>query len=285
YHKVNLLFGDIIKVTPSSKIVGDMAIFMVKNNLDVEDVYSKGEELSFPESVVGFFKGMIGQPYGGFPERLQQIILKGEPPITCRPGELLPPVDFEAERTKLQEKVGHAVDDKALLSHILYPNVYPEFDLHRQQYSDTSVIPTPIFFYGLEPGQETAVEIDPGKTLIIKLNALGAVHADGTRQVYFELNGLARQVCVRDFAVATEERERPKADPGNPKHLGAPMPGKVLKVPVAVGQEVKVGDILMVTEAMKLETNVKARTDGTVAEVKFAEGEKVEKGDLLFVMA
>jgi pyruvate carboxylase len=266
-------------------VVGDMAIFLVKNNLDVDDVYSKGDELTFPASVVGFFKGMIGQPYGGFPEKLQQIVLKGEQPITCRPGELLPPVDFEAERAKLQEKVGHQADDTSLLSQILYPNVYPEFDLHRQQYSDTSVIPTPIFFYGLEPGQETSVEIDPGKTLIIKLNAIGAVHADGTRQVYFELNGLARQVCVRDMAIASEEKERAKADAANPQHIGAPMPGKVLKVQVKVGQEVKAGDILMVTEAMKLETNVKARTDGTVAEVKFAEGESVEKGDLLFVLA
>lgn len=285
YHKVNLLFGDIIKVTPSSKVVGDMAIFLVKNNMDVEDVYTRGEEMSFPESVVGFFKGMIGQPYGGFPERLQKIILKEEKPITCRPGELLDPVDFEEERRKLQEKVGHLVDDRTLLSNVLYPNVYPEFDRHRQNYSDTSVIPTPIFFYGLEPGQETAVEIDPGKTLIIKLNAIGAVHSDGTRQVYFELNGLARQVTVRDQSAVTDEKERVKAEPSNPSHIGAPMPGKVLKVFVKPGDEIKVGDILMVTEAMKLETNVKARCDGKVLEVKFEEGEKVEKDDLLVVLA
>jgi pyruvate carboxylase len=285
YHKVNLLFGDIIKVTPSSKVVGDMAIFLVKNNMDVDDVFAKGDELSFPESVVGFFRGMIGQPYGGFPRELQRIILKGEEPITCRPGELLEPVDFEAEREKLQVKVGHSIDDSALLSHILYPNVYPDFDRHRQNYSDTSVIPTPIFFYGLEPGQETAVEIDPGKTLIIKLNAIGAVHPDGTRQVYFELNGLARQVSVRDLTVAVEEKERLKADKFNPHHIGSPMPGKLIKVNVKVGDEVKAGDVLMVTEAMKLETNIKARTDGKIAEVKFEEGDKVEKEDLLIVLA
>ncbi len=285
YHKVNHLFGDIIKVTPSSKVVGDMAIFLVKNNMDVDDVFTKGDELTFPESVVGFFKGMIGQPYGGFPEKLQKIILKGEEPITCRPGELLTPVDFEQERLDIQDKVGHLVDDKTLLSNTLYPNVYPDFDKHRQVYSDTSVIPTPIFFYGLEPGQETSVEIDPGKTLIIKLNAIGAVHEDGTRQVYFELNGLARQVCVRDLSVVTEEKERVKADPANASHIGAPMPGKVLKVPVKVGDEVKVGDILMVTEAMKLETNIKARLDGKIAELKFEEGDKIEKGDLLIVLA
>lgn len=285
YHQVNLLFGDIIKVTPSSKVVGDMAIFLVKNNLQPEDVFTKGEELTFPASVVGLFKGMIGQPFGGFPEKLQKIVLKGEEPITCRPGELLEPVDFEAERAALREKVGHRVDDKTLLSHILYPNVYPDFDRHRRTCSDTSVIPTPVFFYGLEPGHETAVEIEPGKTLIIKLNAIGALHDDGTRQIFFELNGLARQVTVRDRSAMVDEKVRQKADSGNPKHVGAPMPGKLLKVSVKVGDEVKAGDILMVTEAMKLETNIKAKADGAIAEVKFQEGETVEKEDLLIVMA
>ena len=198
YHKVNLLFGDIVKVTPSSKVVGDMAMFLVKNNMDVDDVYVKGDDLSFPESVVGMFKGMIGQPYQGFPRELQRIILKGEEPISCRPGELLEPVDFEDERLKLEVKLGHPVDDKGLISHILYPHVFPEFDRHRQEYSDTSVIPTPIFFYGLEPGQETSIDIESGKTLIIKLNAIGRVQPDGTRHIYFELNGNARQVTVRD---------------------------------------------------------------------------------------
>jgi pyruvate carboxylase len=284
YHKVNLLFGDIVKVTPSSKVVGDMAMFLVKNNLQPEDVFTKGDELTFPESVVGMFKGMLGQPYQGWPEELQKILLKGEQPITCRPGELLEPVDFDLEREKLEEKVGHKIDDKALISAILYPNVYPEFDRHRQLYSDTSVIPTPIFFYGLEPGQETSLDIEAGKTLIIKLNAIGRVQADGTRQVYFELNGNARSVTVRDQSATSDEKEREKADKGNPKHLGAPMPGKVIKLAIKAGDMVKVGDILMVTEAMKMETSIKAREDGVVAEVKFKEGEKIEKEDLLIVM-
>ena len=226
YHKVNLLFGDIVKVTPSSKMVGDMAMFLVKNNLDVDDVFTKGEELTFPESVVGFFKGMIGQPYQGFPEELQKIILKGEEPITCRPGELLEPVDFEAERDKVEAKVGHPVDDKSLMSYILYPHVYPEFDRHRQEYSDTSVIPTPIFFYGLEPGQETSIEIEPGKTLIIKLNAIGRVHPDGTRHIYFELNGNARSVVVRDHSVVTDEVAREKADKVEPEAHRRPHAGQ-----------------------------------------------------------
>ncbi|WP_298271017.1 pyruvate carboxylase [Geobacter sp.] len=284
YHKVNLLFGDIVKVTPSSKVVGDMAMFLVKNNLDVDDVFTKGDELTFPESVVGMFKGMLGQPYQGWPEELQKIVLKGEEPITCRPGELLEPVDFEEERLKVEEKVGHPLDDKALMSYILYPHVYPEFDRHRQEYSDTSVIPTPIFFYGLEPGQETSIEIEPGKTLIIKLNAIGKVHPDGTRHIFFELNGNARSVVVRDQSVQTEEAVREKADKGNAKHIGAPMPGKVLKLNVKAGDEVKAGDVLMVTEAMKMETNIKAKEDGTIAEVKFREGDKVEKEDLVIVL-
>jgi len=283
YHKVNLMFGDIVKVTPSSKVVGDMSMFLVKNNLEPEDVFISKEELAFPESVVGMFKGMIGQPYLGWPEELQKVILKGEQPITCRPGELLEPVDFIEERLKLEEKVAHRVDERALISSILYPHVYPEFDRHRQEYSDTSVIPTPIFFYGLEPGQETSIDIEPGKTLIIKLNTIGKVQKDGTRAVYFELNGNNRSVVIRDKSVQTDEMVREKADKGNANHIAAPMPGKVLKINVKAGDEIKIGDVLMVTEAMKMETNIKVRVDCKVVEVKFKEGDKVEKEDLVIV--
>jgi pyruvate carboxylase len=285
YHKVNNMFGDLVKVTPSSKIVGDMAMFLVKNNLQPEDVYAEGADYAFPESVVGFFKGMIGQPYQGFPKELQKIILKGQEPITCRPGDLLEPIDFEAERAKVAAKVGHPVSDKDLMSYIMYPSVYTEFDKQRQEYSDTSVIPTPIFFYGLEPGQETSIEIQPGKTLIVKLNAIGKTQSDGTRQIYFELNGNARSVTVRDNSVQSDEATHEKADRLDPKQVGAPMPGKVLKVCVKPGDQVKAGDILVVTEAMKMETNVKAKEDGAVAEVRCKEGGKVEKDELIVVMA
>ncbi len=284
YHKVNLLFGDIVKVTPSSKVVGDMAMFLVKNDLQPEDVFTKGEELTFPESVVGMFKGMLGQPYQGWPQDLQRIILKGEEPITCRPGELLEPVDFDLKRDEVEVKTGHQVNDKDLMSYILYPHVYPEFDRHRQEYSDTSVIPTPIFFYGLEPGQETSIDIEPGKTLIIKLNAVGKVHPDGTRHIFFEVNGNARGVAVRDQTALSSEVEREKADKSNTKHIGAPMPGKILKLNVKAGDAVKAGDVLLVTEAMKMETNIKAKEDTVIAEVKFKEGDKVEKDDLLVVL-
>jgi pyruvate carboxylase len=283
FHKVNMMFGDIIKVTPSSKVVGDMSMFLVKNNLEPEDVFTSKEDLAFPESVVGMFKGMLGQPYQGWPEELQKVILKGEQPITCRPGELLEPVDFIEERLKLEEKLGHRVDERALVSSILYPLVYPEFDRHRQEYSDTSVIPTPIFFYGLELGQETSLDIEPGKTLIIKLNAIGKVQKDGTRAVYFELNGNNRSVVIRDRSIQTDEQAREKAVKGNAHHIAAPMPGKVLKVNVKPGDDVKTGDVLMVTEAMKMETNIKAKADVKVIEVRFKEGEKVEKEDLVIV--
>ena len=194
-------------------------------------------------------------------------------------------VSFCDTTDKIEAKVGHPVDDKRLMSYILYPHVYPDFDKHRQEYSDTSVIPTPIFFYGLEPGQETSIDIEPGKTLIIKLNAIGRVHPDGTRHIYFELNGNARSVVVRDQSAMTEVVARVKADKANPKQIGAPMPGKVLKLNVKSGDEVTAGDVLMVTEAMKMETNIKAKEDGKIAEVKFKEGDKVEKEDLVIVLA
>ena len=281
YHDVNIAFGDIIKVTPSSKIVADLAIFLVQNDIAIEDLVKKAPDLSFPQSVVDFFKGMIGQPYQGFPAELQQAVLKGEEAITCRPGELIEAFDFENERKYLEEKTGHSIDNRELLSYALYPEVYLDFDRHRTLYSDTSVIPTPTYFYGLEPGDEVSVDIDKGKTLIIKLIAVGSVHHDGTRHLYFELNGLSRQVTVRDRTVEGDFIQREKADKFNKHHVGAPMPGKVFKVLVKPGDDVDAGDVLVVTEAMKMETNIKASIAGKVKEVLFDIGEQVEKDDLL----
>jgi len=283
YRKVNDMFGDLVKVTPSSKIVGDMAMFMVQNNLEPDDVFEKGNELTFPQGVVDFFKGMIGQPYGGFPEKLQKIILKDEKPLTCRPGELLEPVDFTAKKAQIEKKVEHQISDRDVLSVTLYPGVFEEFDRHRQEYSDTSFLPTPVFFYGLDVGDEVNIDIQPGKTLIIKLNAVGKVQDDGTRNIYFELNGEPRQVPVRDLSVESDEESHEKADPANDKHVGAPMPGKIFKLMVSVGGEVKAGDVLLSTEAMKMETNVKAKSDGKIAEIRFKEGEQIQQGDLLIV--
>jgi pyruvate carboxylase len=286
YRKVNLLFGDIVKVTPSSKVVGDMAMFLVKNGLQPEDLFTdKARELAFPESVIGLARGMLGQLHGGFPEKLQRVILRDQEPITHRPGELLEPADLEAERQKAAQKTGGYVDDKALVSWLLYPNVFPELVKHRDEYSDTSVIPTPVFLYGLEPGQETTIEIEPGKMLIVRLVAISKLEKDGTRDLIFELNGEARTITVRDQAAGQVGVQRVKAEKGNASHVGAPMPGKVLKVLVKPGDQVKAGAVLVVTEAMKMETNVKAKADCKIAEVKYKEGDKVEKEDLLVVLA
>jgi pyruvate carboxylase len=283
YRKVNLLFGDVIKVTPSSKVVGDMAMFLVKNGLEPEDVF-KPNDLAFPESVIGLARGMLGQMHGGFPERLREVLLRGQEPITCRPGELLEPADLEVERTKAAQRIGGYVDDKSLVSWLLYPNVFPDLVRHKDEYSDTSVIPTPVFLYGLEPGQETSIEIEPGKTLIVRLVTVGKLEKDGTRDLFFELNGEGRTITVRDQAAAHAGVARVKAEKGNPAHVAAPMPGKVLKVNVKPGDVVRAGAVLMVTEAMKMETNVKAKADCTIAEVRYKEGDKVEKEDLIVLL-
>ena len=284
YRKVNDLFGDIVKVTPSSKIVGDMAMFMVQNNLEPEDVLQRGRELTFPQGVVDFFKGMIGQPYGGFPPELQDIILKGEQPLTCRPGELLEPADFVLKKDALEKQLGHPVSERDVLSAVLYPGVFEDFDRFRQEYSDTSVLPTPVFFYGLDIGDEVTIDIEAGKTLIVKLNAIGRVREDGTRTIYFELNGEPRSATVKDLSVESDEQSHVKADPDNRHEIGAPMPGRIFKLQVKVGDTVEAGDVLLVTEAMKMETNVKAVKKGTVRELVFGEGDAVEQGDLLVVL-
>jgi pyruvate carboxylase len=227
---------------------------------------------------------MIGQPVGGFPPELQKIILKGENPLTCRPGELLEPVDFVAKKAELEKKLGHPVTDRDVLSAVLYPGVYETFDRERQEYSDLSKIPTPVFFYGPELGEETSFEIESGKTLIIKLNAVGSLHPDGTRHIYFELNGEPRQVMVKDLSVESDVAEHRKADPDDSKQVGAPMPGKVFKLLVNVGDGVKAGDTLLSTEAMKMETNIKAKEDGEVKEVLVKEGDQIQQGDLLVLL-
>jgi pyruvate carboxylase len=285
YRKVNLLFGDIVKVTPSSKVVGDMAMFLVKNGLEPEDLFGeKGQDLAFPESVIGLAKGMLGQLHGGFPEKLRKVILKDQEPITCRPGELIEPADLELERKRASEKIGGYVDDKSLVSYLLYPQVFAELVRHRDAYSDTSVIPTPVFLHGLEPGGETSIEIEPGKTLIVRLVTVGKLEKDGTRDLFFELNGEARTITVRDQAAAQAGAARVKAERGNGAHVGAPMPGKVVKVNVKAGDVVSAGAVLLVTEAMKMETNVKVKADCRISEVRFKEGDKVEKDDLVVVL-
>jgi pyruvate carboxylase len=281
YAEVNRLFGDVIKVTPTSKVVGDMALFMVANNLTAEEVLHGQRELAYPESVVEFFAGRLGQPVGGFPEALQRRVLRGRKPLLDRPGASLPPVDFPATRRQLEGKLGRAVSDRDLVTHLLYPRVFPEFVAHQAKYSDTSVLPTPVFFYGMEAGEEVSVDIEPGKTLIIKFLGTGESAADGNRTVFFELNGQPRETSVPDESLADEVRKHARAEPGNPKHVGAPMPGLVVSVPVAVGEHVAAGQKLVTLEAMKMETTVYADHAGRMAEVLVKPGTQVKGGDLL----
>jgi pyruvate carboxylase len=281
YAEVNRMFGDIIKVTPTSKVVGDMALFMVANNLTRADVETGTREVAFPESVVEFFEGRLGQPPGGFPKALQKRILRGRKPMRGRPGSSLPPADFDATRRQLEKQIHRHVSDCEVVTHLLYPRVFPEFVAHQRKYSDTSVLPTPIFFHGLAPGEEVNVDIERGKTLIIRYLTVGDPHADGTRTVFFELNGQPREVLVADRSLVSEVRKRPKADPNNPLHVAAPMPGLVVGVVTAPGEEVAKGQKLCTLEAMKMETTVYAEQAGRVAEVLAGPGTQVEAGDLL----
>lgn len=281
YAAVNELLGDIIKVTPSSKAVGDFALFMVTNNLSIEDLFDPKRELAFPESVVDLLSGRMGQPPGGFPEKLQKRVLRGEKALTERAGASLPPADFSAAAAELEKLLNREPERHEVISHLMFPRVFREFAEHQATFSDTSVLPTTLFFYGHEPGEELTVELDPGKSLITKFLAIGDAHDDGRRTVFFELNGQPRSVTVQDRSLEGEIERRPKADPDNPGHVPAPMPGLIFMVAVQAGDEVRQGQKLLSLEAMKMETTVYAERDGQVAEVLVEAGVNVEAGDLL----
>ena len=283
YRAVNFLFGDIVKVTPSSKIVGDMALFLVSNRLKAEDVIEKGKHISFPESVVQFFEGHIGFPPGGFDKKLQQVILKGRKPLAKRAGALLKPVDLKKLREKLAGEFGSDIDPRDTLSSALYPKVFEEFASARKKYGDVAPIPTRNFLFGMDIDEEIMIEIEAGKTLIVKLIAVSEPAKDGTRKVYFELNGTPRDVIIRDKKVKTTAKERAKADANNLHHLGATMPGLVSEIKISKGSEVKRGDVLIVLEAMKMQVNVAAPRDGVIKNVPVAKGDVVETDDLLVV--
>ncbi|WP_216828106.1 pyruvate carboxylase [Alkalihalobacterium elongatum] len=285
YRTVNDMFGDVVKVTPSSKVVGDMALYMVQNNLTEEDVYERGASLDFPDSVVEFFQGNLGQPYQGFPKKLQDIILKGREAITCRPGELMEPVDFPKLKETLFNEIGRQVTDFDVISYALYPKVFMEYERFSQQFGDVSVLDTPTFFYGLRLGEEIEVEIEQGKTLIVKLVSISKPQDDGTRIVYFELNGQPREVMIKDQSVKTSVVVRPKVEKGNPNQIGASMPGTVVKTLVTKGDKVKKGDHLMITEAMKMETTVQAPFDGEILDLYVKNGEAIQTGDLLIELS
>ncbi|WP_026905990.1 pyruvate carboxylase [Paucisalibacillus globulus] len=281
YRRVNDMFGDVIKVTPSSKVVGDMALFMVQNNLSEEDVYEKGDTIDFPDSVVELASGYLGQPYQGFPKELQRIILKGRKPITVRPGQLLEPVNFTHMRDTLFKTLDRQVTSFDMIAYALYPKVFMDYHHFYEEYGNVSVLDSPTFFYGMNIGEVIQVEIEQGKTLIVKLISISQPREDGTRVVYFELNGQARQVNIRDKSVQTQITTRPKADKGNEKQIGATMPGTVLKVVCEKGQKVDKGDELVITEAMKMETTVQAPFSGIIKSIHVHDGDSIEVNDLL----
>lgn len=284
YARVNMMFGDIIKVTPSSKVVGDMALYMVQNNLDEQSVITCGATLDFPESVVSFFKGEIGQPAGGFPEDLKKVVLKNETSIDVRPGELLAPVDFEALRNELAAKQSTPVTEQDLISYALYPKVYEQFIATQEKFANVSLLDTPTFFYGMRKNEVVEIAIDEGKTLIVKLISIGHVHEDGYRWVYFDFNGMSRKVYVKDMSVEPSLATIPKADSKNKCHIGAQMPGTVGEIKVQNGDKVKRGQALMITEAMKMETTVQAPFDGTVKAIYVTTGDSIQTLDLLVEM-
>ncbi|ALS78166.1 pyruvate carboxylase [Planococcus kocurii] len=284
YSRVNLLFGDVVKVTPSSKVVGDMALFMVQNELDEKTVITRGKTIDFPESVIEFFEGYIGQPHGGFPEELQKVILKEREPITVRPGELLEPADFDAIKRTLYDKLERPVTSHEVLAYALYPKVFDEYTTTNTQFGNVSVLDTLTFLYGMRLGEEIEVEIEKGKTLMVKMVSIGEPQKDGTRIIYFELNGQPREVSIQDMMVETDNTAKPKADPTNENHIAATMPGTVLKVLAETGAKVKRGDHLLVTEAMKMETTVQAPFAGTIQAIHVVANDGISTGDLLIEM-
>ncbi len=281
YADVNMAFGDIVKVTPSSKVVGDMALMMVTSDTSIGDVLDPDTDIAFPESVVSLFAGELGQPPGGFPQALQQKVLKEREPITVRPGSLLAAVDFEDERRKLNEGHEHPVSDFDLASYLMYPKVFSEFRRHREEFGDVSILPTHVYFYGMRPEEEIVSTMGDGRRVVIRYLTMGDTDDRGYRRVFFEINGQPSSVQIQDRSSESAHHENEKADSANPAHVGAPMPGVISTISVEVGQEVQRGDTLLTMEAMKMETSIKAERDATIKRVVARIGEQFDAKDLL----
>ena len=286
YAEVNMAFGDIVKVTPSSKVVGDMAIFLVNHNMTMQQFarLTPDHNLTLPASVIEMFMGSLGEPEGGWPKELQKIILRGATPLEGRPGANLPKVDLEETAALVEKKIGRHPTHDEVLSYLMYPEVFVKYAKARQGYGDVEVLPTPVFYYGMERGSDTAVELEPGKALVIKFLTVGEPHPDGTRTVFFELNGQPREVTVRDRSLEVKEPSKPKADPSQPGQIGAPIPGVVSTVAVELNQHIKKGDRLLVMEAMKMQSTVYAPIAGTVTQMLVQPGQHVEAKDLLLTI-
>ena len=280
YHQVNMMFGDIIKVTPSSKVVGDMALFMVQNNLTEDDIYDRGDTIDFPISVVDFFDGKLGVPYGGFPEVLQKIILRGrEPNLDRKPVEIdINKMIVDMDRKEIP------INENNISSYCIYPQVFENYIKRYKKFGDLSVLDTPTFFFGMKPGEEIRVMIEEGKMLLIRLENITRADENGDRIVQFELNGMPREIRVHDNHVEDSSIEIKKANPDIPGEIGATLSGKVVKLLVGKGDKVTKGDPIIVTEAMKMETTITAPIDGTVVEIHALAGNPIESGDLLLVI-
>ncbi|HLK62837.1 MAG TPA: pyruvate carboxylase [Bryobacteraceae bacterium] len=286
YADVNMAFGDIVKVTPSSKVVGDMAIFLVNHNMTMEQFsrLTPDHTLTLPTSVIEMFMGSLGEPDGGWPKELQRIILRGAKPQGGRPGANLPKVDLEQTAIAVEKKIARRPSHDEVLSYLMYPDVFVKYARARQAFGDVEVLPTPQFYYGMERGDDIAVELEPGKALVIKFLTVGEAHPDGTRTVFFELNGQPREVTIRDRKLEVKEKAVPKADPGQPGQIGAPIPGVVSTVAVELNQQIKKGDRLLVMEAMKMQSTVYAPQSGKVSQMLVHPGQHVEAKDLLLVI-
>ena len=281
YSDVNAMFGDIVKVTPSSKVVGDMALAMVSAGLTREDIEDPKRDVAFPDSVISFFRGELGQPPGGFPKALQKKVLKGDKPLTERPGAAMKPADLSA----LCAEAGTEITDEEFTSYLMYPKVYADFAKRRADYGPVSVLPTPTFFYGMAPGEEISIELEPGKVLVLQLQTIGQPDEDGLVAVFFELNGVPRMVRVPNRLKAAAAPKRRKADQADARQVASPMPGMVATLAVKAGQKVRAGDLLLTIEAMKMETAIHADRAGTVASVAVMAGQQVDAKDLLLEYA
>jgi pyruvate carboxylase len=284
YADVNRMFGDIVKVTPTSKVVGDMALMMVANDLSAADVCNPARDIAFPESVVSLFKGELGFPPDGFPAELSRKVLRAEPPAPYRPGDQVPAVDLGAARAQGEAACEHPLDDRQLASYLMYPKQTAEYHAHLRAYSDTSVLPTSAFLYGLQPQEEVAVDIDAGKTLLVSLQGRHADVDECMVKVQFELNGQSRTVVIEQrstMLAGPARKSRAVADPENPLHVAAPMPGSIVTVQVQPGQRVPAGSTLVALEAMKMETHIAAERDCEIAAVHVQPGDRVAAKDLL----
>jgi len=283
YADVNAMFGDIVKVTPSSKVVGDMALMMVAQGLTRAQVEDPEIDVAFPDSVIDMMRGALGQPPGGWPKAIAKKILKGEKAFTDRPGKHLKPVDLEAARAEVAKAVGEdvAIDDEDLNGYLMYPKVYVDYRKRNLEYGPVRTLPTHTFFYGMQDGEQITAEIDPGKTLEIRCQAIGETNDEGEAKVFFELNGQPRLIRVPNRKVAAASAKRPKAEVGNASHIGAPMPGVVATVAAVVGKKVKEGDLLLTIEAMKMETGIHAERAAKIKAVHVTAGAQIDAKDLL----